>query len=228
MQLLNVWKVNYMDSVNVLLQLDTSCQQLLVTGLLKQTKKGEKTVATATLLCAPGCSDCVSALANSTCSPNITKEKEENKTRGILPHCHLPWVCHCGAGSILTAHYHPSVPVVAAMVADALYSSPLAGYRSADSQSCGIVWGVWGQASEGAGDEAGQTVGGSTQQLTVSHLLLGDTWFPPTIVGLVSVNGPDGNLTTGTSPPTAGMLGWEWDMFVEDLTGLPNDILYRP
>lgn len=78
------------------------------------------------------------------------KKKEENKRTGTSPvaTC-LEYVSHCGAGSTLTAHNHPSVPVVAAAVAEALYSSPLAGYRSADSLSCGRVGGQRG-LGEGA------------------------------------------------------------------------------
>lgn len=129
----------------------------------KKCIKNEKKTVAATQLCksltgCTRCSDCVWALANSTRSPNITKKKEENKTTGTSPvaTC-LEYISHCGAGSTLTAHYHPSVPVVAATVADGLYSSPLAGYRSTDSLSCGRGRGVWG-------DEAGQKMGASTQQ----------------------------------------------------------------
>lgn len=56
-----------------------------------------------------------------------------------------------GAGSTLTAHNHPSVPVMAAAVAEALHSSLLAGYRSADSLGSGWWWweGVWGAGVAG-------------------------------------------------------------------------------
>lgn len=78
------------------------------------------------------------------------KKKEENKRTGTSPvaTC-LEYVSHCGAGSTLMAHNHPSVPVVAAAVAEALYSSPLAGYRSADSLSCGRVGGQRGMGVGG-------------------------------------------------------------------------------
>lgn len=86
MQLLNVWKVNYMDSVSVLLQLDTSCQQLLVTGLLKQTKKGEKTVATATLLCAPGARTVFQRLPTALAAQTSLKRKRKIKQE---EYCHI-------------------------------------------------------------------------------------------------------------------------------------------
>lgn len=63
-------------------------------------------------------------------------KKGRNKTQERCPVAvRLDCVGRCGAGSTLTAHYHPSAPVVGAAAADVLYSSPPTGYRSADSWS---------------------------------------------------------------------------------------------
>lgn len=92
-----------------------------------------------------------------------------------------------GTGSTLTGHNHPSVPVVAAAAAEALHSSLLAGYRSADSLYSGWWWwvGVEGEGERGLGGGVGPPVaaeqtkqarrqGPAAQRQTLSPLLLGD------------------------------------------------------
>lgn len=76
-------------------------------------------------------------------------EKNKNKTGTLSAPTRLESVSRGGAGSTLTSHYHPSVPAVAATHADALYSSPLAGYRSADSWSS--RWGGAGVCAKEGG-----------------------------------------------------------------------------
>lgn len=79
-----------------------------------------------------------------------------------------------GAGSTLTAHNHPSVPVVAAAAAEALHSSLLAGYRSADLSACGGGGGGGGSGVAAEQTKQARRQGRAAQQQTLSPLLLGD------------------------------------------------------
>lgn len=140
--------------------------------------------------------------AKRNCRPKTSAKRNKYKTGALSSPACLECVSHCGAGSTLTSHYHPSGPAVAATQAGALYSSTTGRFR--------ICWFV----------ELHEGVVGGGQGLQRRRGLSGGGGWKWTNCGCGVSMGSGGYISPsltwwgsrwGSSPPAGGEVGWNWD-----------------